>query len=252
MVAEIEKARNRGSAAKLLGEQKVLYIFVDDNGATPWTRDLRVVVETKIEQAMRWIESQAKKRGLNVHMEHRCLPLGPLVACPTGLKINEADGTAGPHHSTWNNVVATGLTRWGTLAERWDELFRLAGIPLSGTEGSAIFFCVRRYTCSIAFPVHDGENLEFEKERGIIYDNGGTGGQIHLASLMVHELFHLYGAVDLRPDAAHNALTDYATNHLDDVMHTPTQKPLGEYKIGDLTEYLIGWSETKPACLIGA
>ena len=147
------------------------------------------------------------------------------------------------------NFVASGLTSCGQLSERWDRLFQLAGLPLTGDEGSAIFFCVRRWVSSVAFPYSDGQHNEFRSERGIIYDKGGLEGQIYLSSLIVHELLHLFGAVDLAPGKSHDCVTEYANKNLDDIMHTPTQRPLEQYKIGDLTGYLIGWSDTRPECL---
>jgi hypothetical protein len=132
---EIEKCRNRGSAAKLLGPQKLLYIFVNDDGAGDWTKDMREPVEIKIGQSTRWLEEEAKKRELNLTIEHRCLPLSPAIACSAGRHINQADYVAGPENATWMNVVASGLTRYGQLSECWDRLFQLAGLPLTGDEG---------------------------------------------------------------------------------------------------------------------
>ena len=198
------------------------------------------------------LEKEANKRGLNLTIEHYCVPLPPAIACLAGRHINEADYAAGPENATWMNVVASGLTTHGQLSACWDRLFQLARLPLTGDDGSAIFFCVRRWVPSVAFPYIDGEHPEFQCERGIIYDNGGWEGQTHLSSQIVHELLHLYGAVDLAPGKSHHSVTEYANKNLDDIMHTPTQRPLEQYKIGDLTGYLIGWSGTRPECLMGA
>jgi len=53
MTQEMEKCRNRGSAAMLLGPQKLLYIFVNDDGTSDGTWDMREPVDIKIGQAMR-------------------------------------------------------------------------------------------------------------------------------------------------------------------------------------------------------
>lgn len=85
------------------------------------------------------------------------------------------------------------MARPGRLSSRrWDDLFRVYGLPLDRAEGSAVFFCVRRSVPSVAFQFREGENSEFEKERGIIYDNGGDTGQIYLASQIAHEILHPY------------------------------------------------------------
>jgi hypothetical protein len=249
MVPSIERHCNLGSAAVLAGHQKLLFIFVDDDGADPWTVELRQSVEIKIERSLRWLENKAQAYGIGLRFQHVSIPLGSSVACHAGARIDEADYCAGSGHSTWQNRVATGLTSCGSVASRWDDLFRAGGLALNGTDGSAVVFCVRRCVPSVAFPFFEGQNVEFERERAIIYDNGGDAGQLFLDSLIAHELLHLYGAVDLAPDKAPEPLKEFASQHSDDVMHTPTQRSIECYGVGDITAYLVGWLKTKPTCL---
>jgi len=249
MVGSIESARNLGSAAVLVGSQKLLFIFVNDNGADPWTVELRKPVENKIEECIRWLEEKAQAVGIELQFQHMCMPRGSSVACPAGTRIDEADYRAGPGHSTWQNRIITELTSFGSVASRWGDLFRSGGLPLDGTEGSAVVFCVRRWVPSVAFPFFEGQDVEFERERAIIYDKGGEAGQSFLASLIAHELLHLYGAVDLDPDKTLEPLKKLANQYADDIMHTPTQRSIECYCIGDITGYLVGWLKTKPACL---
>jgi hypothetical protein len=251
MIQSIENKRNIGSAAMLVGDQKLLFIFVDDVGAGPWTVELREVVEVKIQRSLRWLEDKARSCGIQLRLQHVCAPV-ELIACHASVRIDETDLCAGPGHSTWQNHVVSGLTSWGSVAQRWYELFETCGLVLDRSEGSAVFFCVRRYFPSIAFQFFEGENIEFERERGIIYDNGGEAGQLYLDSLITHEILHLYGAVDLALGKAPDPLKKYAKQYSDDVMHTPTQRPLDNYCLGDLTRYLIGWCQTKPAWLTQA
>lgn len=249
MGPSIERYCNLGSAAVLTGHQKLVFIFVDDDGADPWTVELRQPVEIKIERSVRWLENKAQKYKINLRFHHVCIPLGSTVACYAGECIDEADYCAGPIHSTWQNRVASGLTSWGSVASRWDDLFRAGGLPLNGTEGSAVIFCVRRWAPSVAFPFSDGQNVEFERERAIIYDNGGDAGQLFLDSQIAHELLHLYGAVDLAPDKTPEPLKEFASQYSDDVMHTPTQRSIECYCVGEITAYLVGWLKTKPSSL---
>lgn len=113
-----------------------------------------------------------------------------------------------------------------------------------------MIFCVRRWVPSVAFPFFEGENTEFERERAIIYDNGGDGGQVFLDSLIAHEILHRYGAVDLALDKTSEPLKEFASQRSDDLMHTPTQRSLECYRIGDVTAYLVGWLKMKPAGLL--
>ncbi len=249
MAQSVENKRNIGSAAILVGDQKILFIFVDDDGAGPWTDDLRKVVEDKIQRSLRWLEDKARLSGIQLRLHHACAPVKS-TACHAMGRIDETDLCAGPGHSTWQNHVVSGLTRKSSsVASCWYELFETSGLPLNSSEGSAVFFCVRRYCPSIAFPFFEGENIEFERERGIIYDNGGETGQLYLDSLIAHEILHLYGAVDLAPEKAPVALMKYVKPPSNDVMHTSTQHPIDNYCLGDLSRYLIGWSQKKPAWL---
>jgi hypothetical protein len=249
MISNIERACNLGSAATLVGDQKFLFIFVDDDGADRWTIDLRQPVETKIERSLRWLEDKGRALEIELHFQHACLPLGSAVACNAGGRIDEADYCAGPGHSTWQNRVVSGLTSFGSVASRWNDLFKVGGLSLNSTEGSAVFFCVRRWVPSVAFPFFKGQDIEFEKERAIIYDNGGYAGQRFLDSQIAHELLYLYGAVDLAPIKTFAALKKLSAQFSDDVMHTPTQRPIESYVISDVTAYLIGWVKQRPACL---
>jgi hypothetical protein len=232
-----------------VGDQKILFIFVDDDGAGPWTVELRQPVEIKIERSLRWLENKAQAYGIQLRLKHVCIPRGSSVACHASENIDETDYCAGPGHSTWQNRIVTGLTSFGSVASCWNDLFKSGGLPLYGTEGSAVVFCVRRYVPSVAFPFFEGQNDEFERERAIIYDNGGEEGQLFLDSQIAHELLHLYGAVDLAPDKTPDPLKKFASQYSDDVMHTPTQRAIESYCISDLTAYLVGWRKTKPAFL---
>jgi hypothetical protein len=225
----------------------VLFIFVDDKGATPWTVELRQPVEKKIMQSLRWLEDKAQAYGIQLSFQHRSIPLGSTAALHAGCYINEVDICAGPVHSTWQNQVVTEfIGRSTSVACGWNELFDKAGLSIKATEGSAVIFCVRRYFPSIAFPYTKDQNVEFEKERAIIYDNGGETGQIYLDSEIAHEILHLYGAVELAPNKAPLLLSKHSSQFSDDVMHTPTQKAITSYCISNLTAYLIGWHRTMP------
>ena len=249
MIDEIDRFRGMGSAKALVGDQKILFVFVDDDGASAWTPEQRKPVEVKIERSLRWLETKAEQFRLRVRFHHSCIPFWPSIACHSGTHIDETDFRAGPSHSAWQNTVATRLTKHGSVATRWQELFEAGKLPLDGSDGSAVVFCVRRWVPSVAFPFTTGQDVEFEKERAIIYDNGGELGQWYLDSLISHELLHLYGAVDLAPAKAAKSLQCISDLHRDDVMHTPTARPIENYVIGDVTAYLIGWSQEKPACL---
>jgi len=244
----MERFRDIGSAKMLIGNQKLLFIFVDDDGASPWTRELRKPVEEKIERSLHWLKGQAQGYGIRLQLQHVCLPLGS-IACNAGGRIDETDYCSGPGHSTWQNTVITGLTKLGSVAERWDDLFVSSGLTLSGLEGSAVFFCVRRYVPSVAFPFCQGQHMEFERERGIIYDNGGAAGQWYLDSQIAHEILHLCGAVDLAPEKAPDVIKAFVNQYPNDVMHTPTQQAIDKYCVGNLTAYLVGWTQTRPAYL---
>ena len=251
MLSNIDDKRNLGSAAMMLGDQKLLFIFVNDSGAEAWTNERRTPVEEKIERSLRWLEDRANTFGVAVRFQHVCVPVGPLIACDAGCRIDESDYCAGPGHSTWQDRVVTGLTRVGSVATTWDDLFIGSGLPLKSAEGSAVVFCVRRYVPSVAFPFFKDENTEFERERAIIYDNGGDAGQLFLDSLIAHELLHLYGAVNLAPHKAQSSLKKLSNHYAGDVMHTPTQRPIECYEVGDVTAYLIGWLTRPPASLVG-
>jgi hypothetical protein len=180
------------------------------------------------------------------------MPRAPQAAIYTATRIDERDDHGGPHHATWQNGIVWGLVRSRSVAGGWSELFQQSGVELVGADGSALLFCVRRHECPIAFSFSQGQNAEFEKERGIIYDNGGhPGSQIYLDSAIAHEILHLYGAVDLKPTKAPaplNTMPDACWDN--DVMHTPNHRPIDQYSIGEVTAYLVGWDQERPSVLV--
>lgn len=249
----IEAYRGLGSAAALVGEQRLLFIFVDDAGAEPWTSALRRPVEERIDCGLRWLQEQAEQLGICLHIRFTCVPHAGKPPLTAGVRITEAVLCA-EHHFPWQNGVVGQLADLGTVAGLWDELFEICGLPLATGDGSGVLFCVRRGNCcSVAFPLSAGRaSTESVKERAIIYDNGGEPGvQLYLDSEVAHEVLHLYGAVDLRPATPTGAmLLAYAASHTADIMHTPNKLPLARYEVGDLTRYLVGWDSSRPACLL--
>lgn len=248
------KYRRLGSADWLWGHRAILVMFVDDR-VSSWTSRDRSVVEAHFRKAIAWVERQACEHGVELRLSLAFLPpncRAHRVSVRIDMRIDEMDVAAGPHHATWMNcVLSRFLQKRGSVAGLWSELFTHHG-PLEGGRPSAILFCVRRdaIPCSIAFPFRQGENEEFQKERGIIFDKG-FGGQLHLDSQIAHELLHLFGAVDL---ADGKIPTDHAetlkalreNRQESSVMVKPTQKPIDQYTIDDLSAFLIGWRDGPP------
>jgi hypothetical protein len=248
--ARLLKYRGLGSADRLRGHHAILAIFVDDQGHS-WGCPDRSEIENKLRSAFAWIEAEAFQCGVEVCLSATMLP-SDRVAQSVNMHIHELDVRAGPHHSQWqNHVVARLLDRSGSVSTLWDDVFTHCSPPQGGNP-AAILFCVRRDLApsSIAFPFWVGEHCEFQKERGIIYDKG-VGGQWYLDSQIAHELLHLFGAVDLEDSkipVTHKETRTAITQNRghDSVMFVPTQRPIHEYRIDDLTKFLIGWRNSPP------
>jgi hypothetical protein len=254
-----DRFRNHGSATALRGSAGLIAVFVSDPGAsTPWDHAARASVERHIDAATSWIETQAARYGTALRFRRHSAP-GQEASVAVDGRINETDLTAGPHHSTWQNAATVRLFQSAGLwvGTAWPRFRALLGED--ELSSMALIFFVRRIYPSIAFPFEPGQDAEFEKERAIIYDTG-TGGQIHLASLIAHEVLHLYGAIDLVPDkvgpieppVVADAIIQRSNEHLADLMHTPTQRPIEEYVASDLTAYLVGWRDAAPEWLPSA
>ena len=84
MGSDIECWLSLGSASELVGNQRLLFIFVNDDGNSPWTRQLRTPVVEKIDRALRWLEGEAQRRGVQLHFQHVCVPSkGPSRVTPS-------------------------------------------------------------------------------------------------------------------------------------------------------------------------
>jgi hypothetical protein len=252
MHAELGKYRNLGSASVLRGEQQAIFVFVDDAGNAGWTAADRDAVEKHVRSAIAWLEKEAARYGVSVQMAVAFAPPRTRLAQSVSFQVCETDLTAGPHHSIWQDQALTGLIgKAGTVGSLWDELFALHHPGLNAFRGRFMLFGVRRYFPSIAFPFSNGQHHKFEKERGIIYDEG-NGGQWYLDSQIAHEILHLYGAIDLCSDkfplGAQAFNTDFQ-QHVDPtgIMVKPTQRPIDEYTVDAFTGYLVGWAASPPA-----
>jgi hypothetical protein len=259
MNQSFEKYMARGSASTLTGTHQLVFVFIDDDGADGWTPAGRVLVARHVDSSLGWLVTQAQKHGVELSFQHAFAPRMPGLAQKVVFSISEGDLAAGPHHATWQNWAVAGLVNQsGSVASLWNDFFEIHGLPGTGINGRFVLFGVRRYRPSIAFPFQDGEDPEFEKERGIIYDVGadasGQPGQRYLDSLIAHEILHLYGAIDLAaigspidPDLLREVVSPIIGPN--EVMDHPTQQPINEYFVSDLTAYLVGWRSELPSWL---
>lgn len=255
LIHMLARYRAKGSAATLSGHQRLLFIFVSDAGAAPWMEEDRRPVEAHLASCLHWLRDQARRHGAELSWHYRCLPTDqPAVTIDHAILAR--DHRPGPHHATWQNQAAAGLVgHSGSLGRLWKDLF---GKYLAGDTdcNSVVLFCVRRDAEALAFHFDVDQGSEFERERIILFDKGGAEAKGNLDSIMAHEILRIYGAIDARDCATQGfievALKANIREHLaaGDVMDFPTLGDLMGYQVGDLTAYLVGWTNVLPTWLI--
>src|SRR6202021_3864371 len=112
------------------GNVGVALVFVDDPGAdAAWSVHDRETIERKFTSAARWLEGEAKRHAIALSVSCRALPrTGVAERCL--LTIDANDPCAGPHHATWQNMIAwTLFSRSPSLSAAWPQIAALFDPP---------------------------------------------------------------------------------------------------------------------------
>ena len=217
---------NTGSAKKLEGSIYVITFFVSE---TPWPMNKKMALLKQVLRAESWLEKKAKKYGKDVKF------------------VNGLHGFYEPFEAEIVPDYDSGNPQWG-IAQKY---LRAAGYPadasyprwvkeISGCDQSLIIVIANKYGRGYANAAYWETD---DPEGAILYhSNKFKIG----ASNIIHEILHLFGAVDLyetKEQTAENS-TWIEQMYPKEVMHNPYY-PLKELVICPLTAWLVGLSDKK-------
>jgi len=248
---ELVKFCGQGSASSLLGNQNVIFIFVDSL-TTLWSCSTRRRVEGDCQAAVEWLYDQSQRYGGAVKLNYRVLPEESL-AVRVSATVDAKKGCP-QDHKLWHDEAASVLVgKQGSLTSLWDTLFS-GCLPRQGSS-AAVVFLVHLPGSSWAFPFDPSQHEEWQMERANIYSGGGDYDYTYLASQIAHEVLHLFGAIDLRDSAIPSNISPATADAIRQnrlqisIMLQPNNQDLQNYQVDDLTAYLVGWSNRPPAWL---
>lgn len=199
-------SRDQGISATLTGDVLITVIFVNDPTST-WTADTMAAAKAKDADMTGKILSAAAAYGAKINITIEYLQT-------TVSTTEDADS------KVWAEQVISGAGL-GSVSTASKELERTRGV-----KEAPILLYVNATERSYA-----STNTGTDTEYAIVWrgsDVGNTG---------MHELFHLFGAVDLYMPTAVKAC---AQRYFPDSVMLGGESPLAD----ELTAYLIGWTDT--------
>jgi len=243
------------NVCKTLKDSVIIYaIFVDVNSYHPWTQyDVDSTLDS-LKKATSWIEDLAIKNNKTltitpvIHSQQSKLSLSEHKIKPYDLSLD-----LGLLHSSnrkkirtvdaWADKIAIYASKGVKKTEerkmktknKVSNLERLIARLRNQyrTDNVAVMFFVNGYyenTASASYHTYsNGPDVEYS-----IITNKNP-------AVIVHELLHLFGAVDLYPTTMHNFnYTEIEENYPNEIMRIQ-HKSLNKLMLSPITEYYIGW-----------
>lgn len=213
-----------GSAKKLEGNIFVITFFVSEND---WPINEKLDLFKQVRDAESWLEKRAKGYGKDVRF------------------VNGVHGLFEPFVTDIVPDYDSGTPQWG-IAEKY---LRAAGFPSdssypawvktnSGCVQSLVFIIANKGGRGYANPIY----WKSDGPEGAVLFHSENNKLI--ASSIIHEFLHLFGAVDLYETDVQTAENSAKTEKMypKEVMHNHFF-PLEELEISPLTAWLIGLSD---------
>ncbi|MEM7161216.1 MAG: hypothetical protein AAF487_02135 [Bacteroidota bacterium] len=244
---------NNNVCKKLKGDVVVYAIFVDSKYTGPWTEHDIYSTLDSIENALAWIESTSKEKGvpLSIQLEYhqnqrKTIPIeGKLVRKSLSQTIFGLNGVK--NVDKWADKIA--YTALKTLGTDTSDVTRTKVKPgnrerliarlrdLHKTDNVALMYFINNYyTDEISCAIHC--SADDQPEYAIV--------SFKEPAVIAHEFLHLFGAWDLyiSPfDKKKKAIRKKAfamREFPNEIMAFPYRK-LDSLNISPFTEYLIGW-----------
>ena len=238
----------------MLKDTVVLYaIFVDSKQTKPWKGyDIQTTLDS-INKATCWIEDQAQKAGIDVHIKVE-YPVGNGGKIPikgelyrrsfSGLLTEKgisyvdkwANRIAAKAHQTLPKEQSPEVTTLNRPKDRERLIARLRDLHRS--EGVALMFFVNNYyqqDISATIYASTRSPLNPMEYAVVSYKEPGT---------IAHEFLHLFGAIDLYRWNHRDFLDTYFSKA---VMVNPHQD-LNFMEMSEISQYLVGWTKKLDMC----
>lgn len=217
---------NAGSARVLEGKIYVITFFVSE---TPWPMDEKMDLFKQMRDAESWLEREAAKYGKTVRF------------------INGVHGLFEPFKAEIVPDYDSGCSSSGPVAEVY---LKQAGCPVddykewvkknSGCDQSLVFVVANKEGRGYASPIASGGS-DRHPEGAILYHSAKY--PLYAGSI-IHEILHLFGAVDLYHTCDQSAENDERIDKMypNEVMHRP-YNPLKDLQMSPLTAWLVGLTD---------
>lgn len=216
---------NAGSARVLEGSIYVITFFVSE---VPWPEGYKMDLFKQMRDAESWLEWKAKEYG------------------KTARFVNGVHGLFEPFETDIVPDYDSGKARSGIATKYLSQ----AGCPLngykdwvkknSGCDQSLVFVIANKEGRGYASPIASGGS-DNSPEGAILYHSYNNP---LYAGCIIHEILHLFGAVDLYHTCDQSEANDQKMEKMypKEVMHRP-YNPLKELQMSPLTAWLVGLTD---------
>ena len=215
---------NAGSARILEGNNYVITFFVSE---VDWPTDEKMDLFKQMRDAESWLEKVAAQYGKTVRFINGVHGLfEPFMA---QIVPDYDSGGGGP-------VAQLYLKQAGCLVDGYKEWVK----KNSGCDQSLVFVVANKEGRGYASPIASGGS-DRHPEGAILYHSAKY--PLYAGSI-IHEILHLFGAVDLYHTCDQSAENDERIDKMfpKEVMHRPYH-PLGELQMSPLTAWLVGLTD---------
>ena len=252
---DYRKGMYRNVCKDLSGNALIYVIFVDSKETVKWTEfDIKSTLDS-LEQTVRWLNEQASLNGISLNIKtdfyigeyttiKRSMPEGSVKNSVTEPNLkkgiqemnNWADNIAKKAGASFRIVEKDGIPEVQNPRNKERVIAHLR--DENNVESVALLFMVNNYykkDISIALNTFATEEIEYAV---VSYK---------YPSEIAHNILRLYGAAELYPTVfrKNTKKIEMAREWFpDDIMQDPYAKNIDELQIGDLTKYLIGWTNT--------
>ena len=214
------KTINEGSATILRGEVHVVHLFVDSNEFDPWHPNQKRAVRKNANKALNWLVQQARRYKVNVQFAKHSIQAQPTwqSRIPKSCDGDEAHREFG---------------KW--ILEPMKQFLESQSIPNDANICFLVY--VKDYDCNYAIRQMKFLNPTCSYEYAMI-------ASPHSASVVAHELLHLFGADDyylgayFQRDCQEPAIRKQL---LDGCIMFNVTDDIADSYVDDLTAQNIGW-----------
>lgn len=239
-INELRPDYDFGICRSLTGNVSVVVFYIDDFESSWSENDTLNFTNSEIKPALEFLEAQAELRGIDLKLTVKNTYMSiyyndAVITDPDGTGLVSAD-------ILWESAVALGYESDVQMIEKFKSEY--------GTE--TVYYAVFN-KCGTAYALNPKRDsgLDNINEHCIVFakdlNYNAKSEQGSQASVVAHEMLHLFGAEDYYDSVGRKSLAN--KYYPLDIMLS-TKYNINQNNIGDATAFYIGWTDSVPDIIL--